>query len=221
MFLPPIYNLSNPQVTCVINNFQQVKRSPPPMRHQRPESMLGMPMVALPCVESPLEKLSGTQVRGGGRWEAGLFTQGGNSHLSLCSWPSGPPKYPFLHTSALAWPPPYPRTPTPTCCTPWTTPCCYLTEGFLSLKWLSPSVINNTEQFEAKVGGPSLSPKYDYHCIHPLHCSLRLHLLHLNPHNVAAWEWTLKMESWFLCQKTVSIFFLLLLLAVLFRQSQE
>ncbi|XP_060749262.1 phospholipid phosphatase-related protein type 2a isoform X5 [Tachysurus vachellii] len=46
-------------VTCVINNFQQAKSSPPPMRTQRPESMLGMPMVALPCVESPLEKLQG------------------------------------------------------------------------------------------------------------------------------------------------------------------
>ncbi|TSK87524.1 Phospholipid phosphatase-related protein type 5 [Bagarius yarrelli] len=48
-------------VTCVINNFQQRKPSPPSVRTQRPESMLGMPMVALPCVENPLEKLSGTQ----------------------------------------------------------------------------------------------------------------------------------------------------------------
>ncbi|XP_056089524.1 phospholipid phosphatase-related protein type 2a isoform X1 [Rhinichthys klamathensis goyatoka] len=46
-------------VTCVINNFQQAKPPPPPARPQRPESVLGMPMVALPCVESPLEKLQG------------------------------------------------------------------------------------------------------------------------------------------------------------------
>ncbi|XP_027879884.1 phospholipid phosphatase-related protein type 2a isoform X2 [Xiphophorus couchianus] len=46
-------------VTCVINNFQQFQPSPPPLRPQRPESMLGMPMVTLPCVESPLEKLRG------------------------------------------------------------------------------------------------------------------------------------------------------------------
>ncbi|MEQ2203963.1 hypothetical protein XENOCAPTIV_005797 [Xenoophorus captivus] len=52
-------------VTCVINNFQQFQPGPPPLRPQRPESMLGMPMVTLPCVESPLEKLSGPQVRVG------------------------------------------------------------------------------------------------------------------------------------------------------------
>ncbi|XP_013864288.1 phospholipid phosphatase-related protein type 2a isoform X1 [Austrofundulus limnaeus] len=46
-------------VTCVINNFQQFQSSPPPQRPQHPESVLGMPMVALPCVESPLEKLRG------------------------------------------------------------------------------------------------------------------------------------------------------------------
>ncbi|XP_047213953.1 phospholipid phosphatase-related protein type 5-like isoform X3 [Girardinichthys multiradiatus] len=46
-------------VTCVINNFQQFQPGPPPLRPQRPESMLGMPMVTLPCVESPLEKLCG------------------------------------------------------------------------------------------------------------------------------------------------------------------
>uniref|UniRef100_A0A673CUF4 Phospholipid phosphatase-related protein type 5 n=1 Tax=Sphaeramia orbicularis TaxID=375764 RepID=A0A673CUF4_9TELE len=46
-------------VTCVINNFQQLQPSPPLPRPQRPESVLGMPMVTLPCVESPLEKLSG------------------------------------------------------------------------------------------------------------------------------------------------------------------
>lgn len=67
MLLSLTHNIFNPQVTCVINNFQHAKPSPPPMRTQRPESMLSMPMVALPCVESPLEKLSGTQVRGGGR----------------------------------------------------------------------------------------------------------------------------------------------------------
>uniref|UniRef100_A0A673CY63 Phospholipid phosphatase related 2a n=1 Tax=Sphaeramia orbicularis TaxID=375764 RepID=A0A673CY63_9TELE len=44
-------------VTCVINNFQQLQPSPPLPRPQRPESVLGMPMVTLPCVESPLEKL--------------------------------------------------------------------------------------------------------------------------------------------------------------------
>ncbi|KAG7505323.1 phospholipid phosphatase-related type 5-like isoform X3 [Solea senegalensis] len=48
-------------VTCVINNFQQLQSSIAPQRPQRPESMLGMPMVTLPCVESPLEKLSGPQ----------------------------------------------------------------------------------------------------------------------------------------------------------------
>ncbi|KAM6956898.1 phospholipid phosphatase-related protein type 2a isoform 1-T1 [Aplochiton taeniatus] len=46
-------------VTCVINNFQQARPLPLPLRPQRPESVLGMPMVALPCVESPLEKLRG------------------------------------------------------------------------------------------------------------------------------------------------------------------
>ncbi|XP_061829620.1 phospholipid phosphatase-related protein type 2a isoform X5 [Nerophis lumbriciformis] len=48
-------------VTCVINNFQQLQPRPPAPRPQRPESTLGMPMVTLPCVESPLEKLSGSQ----------------------------------------------------------------------------------------------------------------------------------------------------------------
>uniref|UniRef100_G3NT08 Phospholipid phosphatase related 2a n=1 Tax=Gasterosteus aculeatus TaxID=69293 RepID=G3NT08_GASAC len=48
-------------VTCVINNFQQILPNLPPPRPQRPESVLGMPMVTLPCVESPLEKLSGPQ----------------------------------------------------------------------------------------------------------------------------------------------------------------
>ncbi|KAG9343946.1 hypothetical protein JZ751_013334, partial [Albula glossodonta] len=48
-------------VTCVVNNFQRVLPVALPGRPQRPESVLGMPMVALPCVESPLEKLSGPQ----------------------------------------------------------------------------------------------------------------------------------------------------------------
>lgn len=53
------------QVSCVINNFQQMQPSPPTSRPYHPDSVLGMPMVTLPCVESPLEKLSGPQVRGG------------------------------------------------------------------------------------------------------------------------------------------------------------
>lgn len=39
---------------------------PPPGQPQRPEPTLNMPVVAMPCVESPLEKLSGSQVRGDG-----------------------------------------------------------------------------------------------------------------------------------------------------------
>ncbi|XP_062387123.1 phospholipid phosphatase-related protein type 2a isoform X1 [Sardina pilchardus] len=46
-------------VTCVINNFQQAQPPPPAARPQRPESVLGVPMVSLPCVDSPLEKLHG------------------------------------------------------------------------------------------------------------------------------------------------------------------
>uniref|UniRef100_A0A3B3ZQV3 Phosphatidic acid phosphatase type 2/haloperoxidase domain-containing protein n=1 Tax=Periophthalmus magnuspinnatus TaxID=409849 RepID=A0A3B3ZQV3_9GOBI len=46
-------------VTCVINNFQRLQTTGPPARPQRPDSMLGVPMVTLPCVESPLEKLHG------------------------------------------------------------------------------------------------------------------------------------------------------------------
>ncbi|XP_066564090.1 phospholipid phosphatase-related protein type 2a isoform X1 [Amia ocellicauda] len=45
-------------VTCVINNFQQSRSLAPPPRPLRPEPMVGMPMMSLPCVESPLEKLS-------------------------------------------------------------------------------------------------------------------------------------------------------------------
>ncbi|KAF1379042.1 hypothetical protein PFLUV_G00171900, partial [Perca fluviatilis] len=69
-------------VTCVINSFQQMLPSPPPLRAQRPESVLGMPMVTLPCVESPLEKLSGPQVRGRGGYEGLRYTP----PLSLVSY---------------------------------------------------------------------------------------------------------------------------------------
>ncbi|KPP63171.1 lipid phosphate phosphatase-related protein type 5-like [Scleropages formosus] len=44
-------------VTCVVNNFHQTRPPAPPSRPQRPESVLGMPVMTLPCVESPLEKL--------------------------------------------------------------------------------------------------------------------------------------------------------------------
>ncbi|KAJ8363416.1 hypothetical protein SKAU_G00122470 [Synaphobranchus kaupii] len=44
-------------VTCVINNFQQTQILPSPAPPQRPEPVLSMPMMPLPCVESPLEKL--------------------------------------------------------------------------------------------------------------------------------------------------------------------
>ncbi|KAK1799251.1 hypothetical protein P4O66_007493 [Electrophorus voltai] len=67
-------------VTCVINNFQQAKPPPPPARPQHPESVLGMPMVALPCVESPLEKLSGTQVRGGAGLHGDLHSLRSHDH---------------------------------------------------------------------------------------------------------------------------------------------
>ncbi|XP_051904770.1 phospholipid phosphatase-related protein type 2a isoform X1 [Hippocampus zosterae] len=48
-------------VTCVINNFQQMQLGPSAQVAQCPESTSAMPMVTLPCVESPLEKLSGLQ----------------------------------------------------------------------------------------------------------------------------------------------------------------
>lgn len=85
------------QVTCVINNFQQLQPSPPPPRPQRPESMLGMPMVTLPSVESPLEKLSGPQVRGGCGRERRLRWQkrGWHIHPLSLTWilcPAFPPK---------------------------------------------------------------------------------------------------------------------------------
>ncbi len=55
------------QVSCVINNFKptQIAASTPPPP-QRPEPPMGMPLLSLPRVESPLEKLSGLQVRDGG-----------------------------------------------------------------------------------------------------------------------------------------------------------
>jgi len=49
----------------VINNFKQTQiamQTPPPAR--RPELAMGLPLLSLPRVESPLEKLSGLQVRG-------------------------------------------------------------------------------------------------------------------------------------------------------------
>ncbi|MEQ2191090.1 hypothetical protein XENOCAPTIV_020570 [Xenoophorus captivus] len=53
-------------VSCVINNFRPTKLAvqiptPPP---QRPEPPISLPLLSLPRVESPLEKLSGFQVRG-------------------------------------------------------------------------------------------------------------------------------------------------------------
>ncbi|XP_051985888.1 phospholipid phosphatase-related protein type 5-like isoform X3 [Xyrauchen texanus] len=55
-------------VTCVINNFQQTEPPLPPMpsplQPPRPDPPLNMPMLAMPCIESPLEKLSGPQVPG-------------------------------------------------------------------------------------------------------------------------------------------------------------
>ncbi|XP_075899557.1 phospholipid phosphatase-related protein type 5 isoform X3 [Nelusetta ayraudi] len=57
-------------VSCVINNFQptQIAGSapppPPPPPQQRPEPSMGLPLLSLPRVESPLEKLSGLQATG-------------------------------------------------------------------------------------------------------------------------------------------------------------
>lgn len=57
----------SPQVSCVINNFQPAHlAAPPPLPLQRPEATVGIPLLSLPRVESPLEKLSGLQVRDGG-----------------------------------------------------------------------------------------------------------------------------------------------------------
>ncbi|XP_062243157.1 phospholipid phosphatase-related protein type 5 isoform X2 [Platichthys flesus] len=53
-------------VSCVINNFQQTQigtpTPPPPQRPQEP--CVGLPLLSLPRVESPLEKLSGLQAPG-------------------------------------------------------------------------------------------------------------------------------------------------------------
>ncbi|CAJ1053554.1 phospholipid phosphatase-related protein type 5 isoform X2 [Xyrichtys novacula] len=52
-------------VSCVINNFQPTQiamQTPPPP--QRPEPSIGFPLLTLPRVESPLEKLSGVQAPG-------------------------------------------------------------------------------------------------------------------------------------------------------------
>lgn len=51
----------------MINNFRptQIAASTPPPP-QRSEPPVGLPLLSLPRVESPLEKLSGLQVRGGG-----------------------------------------------------------------------------------------------------------------------------------------------------------
>ncbi|XP_061605886.1 phospholipid phosphatase-related protein type 2a isoform X4 [Phyllopteryx taeniolatus] len=56
-----VYSAAYTAVTCVINSFQQTQPSPSAQRPQRPQSTPGMPMVTLPCVESPLEKFSGPQ----------------------------------------------------------------------------------------------------------------------------------------------------------------
>lgn len=81
-----LYNTFCLQVTCVINNFQQFLPSPPPLGPQHPEPMLGVPMVALPCVESPLEKLSGTQVRGRGGCEKQSCSQMSDKHPLSFYW---------------------------------------------------------------------------------------------------------------------------------------
>ncbi|XP_068448195.1 phospholipid phosphatase-related protein type 5 isoform X1 [Clinocottus analis] len=51
-------------VSCVINNFKQtqiaMQTSPPPP--QRPEPAMGIPLLSLPRVESPLEKLQGYRI---------------------------------------------------------------------------------------------------------------------------------------------------------------
>ncbi|RVE76329.1 hypothetical protein OJAV_G00008260 [Oryzias javanicus] len=52
-------------VSCVINNFRPSKTAvctPPPPQH--PEPTVGLPLLTLPRVESPLEKLSGLQAPG-------------------------------------------------------------------------------------------------------------------------------------------------------------
>ncbi|XP_038148345.1 phospholipid phosphatase-related protein type 5 isoform X2 [Cyprinodon tularosa] len=53
-------------VSCVINNFKPTKLAvptpPPPPQH--PEPLISLPLLSLPRVESPLEKLSGFQAPG-------------------------------------------------------------------------------------------------------------------------------------------------------------
>lgn len=50
----------------MINNFQPTHlAAPTPLPLQRPEATVGIPLLSLPRVESPLEKLSGLQVRDG------------------------------------------------------------------------------------------------------------------------------------------------------------
>lgn len=93
------------QVTCVVNSFQWAPPPPLPGRPQRPESVLGMPMMALPCVESPLEKLSGPQVRGGGSGRQ--QDRGGDTHPC----PLSPPKCPLTRTVSHARR--HPPAPTP------------------------------------------------------------------------------------------------------------
>ncbi|KAF3852248.1 hypothetical protein F7725_005603 [Dissostichus mawsoni] len=56
------HTITSMNVSCVINNFEQTQISmPSPPPHQRPEPPIGIPLLSLPRVESPLEKLSGLQ----------------------------------------------------------------------------------------------------------------------------------------------------------------
>ncbi|KAK9540055.1 hypothetical protein VZT92_002527 [Zoarces viviparus] len=50
-------------VSCVINNFKQTQIGmPTPPPPHRPESAIGLPLLSLPRVESPLEKLQGYRI---------------------------------------------------------------------------------------------------------------------------------------------------------------
>ncbi|XP_008413887.1 phospholipid phosphatase-related protein type 5 isoform X1 [Poecilia reticulata] len=53
-------------VSCVINNFKPTKLAaptpPPPTPPQRPEAPISLPLISLPRVESPLEKLQGYHI---------------------------------------------------------------------------------------------------------------------------------------------------------------
>ncbi|KAM3624264.1 uncharacterized protein V6R79_021267 [Siganus canaliculatus] len=52
-------------VSCVINNFRPTQLAvplPPPPPPQRPEPPMGLPLLSLPRVESPLEKLQGYRI---------------------------------------------------------------------------------------------------------------------------------------------------------------